>query len=267
MAEFVTKTDEFGREIAVPVGEAASAVPSVVPESVAPGPVEAEYEPTPEGVGYAPDEPEPEFLPPTHNRIRTAVKTAPQARTRHVPGHLSAQQLVMAQLRKSPEKVETVEDLYKVADMTKGQGATERGTVTHYSSPMVVMYKPDGFSGHVRRVVPATNALMNWEGGWLTECPDCGSDCGTDPNACPAHEPKKYRRCPVCAKKIYDTVDRSFGEEDGDENLIDDGELGESTPAERTLAAMQMHCWVRHPDESRMRHIPIPAGFNPNATR
>ena len=103
---------------------------------------------------------------------------------------------------------------------------------------------------------------------YAAECFDCGrDDClyateirgEISTNECAGKPARLYRICPVrsCSKRIYDTAptgkylkdefDRSDRADDGDENVIRDEEYSQSTPAQRTKSAMDLHIIGFHP--------------------
>lgn len=147
--------------------------------------------------------------------------------------------------------VDIVEDMRNL-DVGAGQG--DQATVWRSSLPSIVMYKPTDNPGRYdRRVVPAANMRMNLANGWLAFCPDCGEECGDDPNDCPGRAPMKYRQCPVCAGIIRDdgtlSVKRAFNTDDP--NVITNDDLPGSTAEARTLNKLCLHMLAYHKAESR----------------
>ncbi len=143
------------------------------------------------------------------------------------------------------------EDIFELASKREA-GQEDSGSITHQRPGTVRLYKPTA-RGYSPRNVPVTNLPSLLANGWKSKCPDCGGDCGPDPNACPGREKMGFRVCPVpsCGKKIHDFQAEEAVEVDVDPNLIKDGAYIESTPATRTKAAMDIHILARHPQEAR----------------
>ncbi len=141
----------------------------------------------------------------------------------------------------------------------ESDGITEGGNVEHQRPGLVTMYKPTP-QGYMPRQVPATSIAVNLENGWKSYCPDCNGQHGGDPNECPGREPIAVRICPVCDKRIYDnrvfTGYKSGASDANDPNVIADDSYKVSTPATRTKAALDLHIWMRHPQEAREMNLP-----------
>lgn len=127
-------------------------------------------------------------------------------------------------------------------------------TVTHTRDSLVRMWKPSPAGWRVRWV-PSGNVRINLKNGWKGHCPDCGTDCGDDPNDCPAHEPSPVAYCPKlgCNHRInlrnlaLDTAAPVAA----DPNAVD---LGYGTVDGTTMlkAAMDQHIITRHRREARL---------------
>ena len=158
--------------------------------------------------------------------------------------------------RAEVENSKPVDEDADLMDLNVGarSGDFDEARVWRSSLPSIVMYKPtDNPASYARRIVPAANMRMNFANGWLAFCPDCGEECGDDPNNCPAREPSKYRQCPVCANVIRDTGDQNISKsfKVNDPNMIANDNLEGSTPEARTLNKLCDHMLAYHPKESR----------------
>lgn len=173
---------------------------------------------------------------------------------------LTQKEVFMAGLRQA-KSTEDVEDMQKLTGDTNT--AAESGRVIHRHRVLVPLYKPTTFGVYIRKVVPEQNVddLLTRR-GWLVLCPDCGTDCGVDGiNRCPARNALKFRRCPVCRKRIHDPGREVYGavqetDTEDDEDEIKSDDLDRSSPETRTLVHMLKHMWTRHPDEARERGLP-----------
>ena len=126
--------------------------------------------------------------------------------------------------------------------------------------------RPDGTTEYTPRLISVVAIGENLRNGWKQHCPDCGLDhidrngiISSDPNLCPARPPVMLRLCPVCGKRIYDnlTPDSYLSEEDSeDPNVIKDESYTATTPEERTAAQLNLHMWLRHPQQAMMRGLP-----------
>jgi len=130
--------------------------------------------------------------------------------------------------------------------------AVEGGTVEHIGPSLVTLYKPNPPFGYIPRQVPVTNIDTCLDNGFLTECPDCGTDaCTTDPNSCTGREPRAYRQCQFCGKKCYDPLTAASDMSDPDDpNLIQDEYSTLATPSLRTKAVLDAHQLAFHPAEA-----------------
>jgi hypothetical protein len=151
------------------------------------------------------------------------------------------------------------------------QSIGEDGTpvlTTHRRPGTLVMYKPSERNGYVPRTVSASSLPILLRQGWKEFCPDCNAEhvnkkgeVSTDPNLCTAREPVKVRVCRVCSKRIYDNV--RFGEQedaDDDPNVIRDDAYENTSPERRTEILLNLHYWMRHPQEAQMMGVPPLAG-------
>jgi hypothetical protein len=148
---------------------------------------------------------------------------------------------------------------------TEGEGADQVKT-SHRRPGTLVMYKPTERQGYVPRTVSASAIRLLLNQGWKEVCPDCGQRHvnadgveSTDPNLCEARPPVKVRVCRVCRKRIYDNQGFLALKEDGDlddPNVIDDEQYTRTSPEQRTLAALNLHYWTRHPREAQMMDLP-----------
>ena len=169
------------------------------------------------------------------------------------PRQLTKKEILLSQLARTPTEVneEDIGDAIREAKIDGG-----KGVFSHTHNRNVIMFKRDEFGRIARRPVPASNLQMNLENGWLWECPDCGTDCYDDPNACTGREPKKYRECPICAKRFYDpgTIEHlRLYDTDDDDLVIKDDDLLDNTPAMRTLLLLEKHMMAYHPAETTLR--------------
>lgn len=136
-----------------------------------------------------------------------------------------------------------------------GTGGVPAGSVVHNRAVGVTMYKPDGRGGFTPRTnIPATAISMNLSNGWRVHCPDCGGDhASMDPNECPAHDPIKTAFCPICNKQMWDN--RVFGaaptDHEDNPNVVS-FEFTNSTPESRLRGTMEVHIWLKHPQQARI---------------
>lgn len=128
------------------------------------------------------------------------------------------------------------------------------GTITHRRPVEVWMWKPTQYGWRPRKI-KATNIRHAIEDGWLAYCGDCKSQTcgvpgGTDVNKCPGREPLKFRRCPVCGKRVMDAPAMArFESEDDESEIVDEG-LMPSTPEQRTKVRLETHMATYHPQEA-----------------
>jgi hypothetical protein len=130
--------------------------------------------------------------------------------------------------------------------------AVEGGRVEHITPGMVTLYKPNPPFGYLPRQVPVSNIDICLDNGFLVDCPDCGQDCGIDPNSCTGRAPRAFRQCQFCGKKCYDPMTGAgLGVVDTeDPNLIQDEHSSLATPALRTKAVLDAHQLAFHPTEA-----------------
>ena len=104
-------------------------------------------------------------------------------------------------------------------------------------------------------------------------CPLCGSDhlnedgsLNLSPNACPAKDAVKGIRCPICRQHGTDKVLWDNGAEtaravalpaDDDPNIIDSGDMVQTTPEQRLRSALADHIAAFHPAEGRAMGIDV----------
>ena len=145
-------------------------------------------------------------------------------------------------------------------------------TTKHKRPGTMVLYKPTERQGYVPRTVSASSIRLLLIQGWKEVCPDCGKRHldkngvdSTDPNLCSAREPVKVRVCRVCEKRIYDNQGFLALTNEGelhDPNIIEDEHYYGTSPEQRTLAALNLHYWTRHPREAQMMNLPpVPDGL------
>jgi hypothetical protein len=145
------------------------------------------------------------------------------------------------------------------------------GNVTHDRPGTVVMYKPSARMGFQARTVSASAVPMLFTQDWSDICPACqghhldrNGNPTTDPNACKAREPVNLRVCPVCRKRVYDSmqITEALMAESDDPNVITDESYGSSDPSTRTKQKMDLHLWVRHPEWAQANGVPpLPTAF------
>ena len=150
------------------------------------------------------------------------------------------------------------EDPYAALKDDRPEGA--KATLRHETSRKIIMFKYADNGRVQRKEVPSANLQMLMENGWLWECPDCGTDCYDDPNACPRRDPVKYRECPVCFKKFHDYGVTKANTEDTDDDVnrimdVSTPKNSPSTPESRTLQALNMHIAAYHPEEAASRGL------------
>ena len=150
---------------------------------------------------------------------------------------------------------------------------SESGVLTTHTRPgTVLMWKPGIDGRYVPRTVSETSKALNFDNGWLSKCPDCGTNHEasdlppSDPNSCPGRDKIAVRICPVagCGKRILDNqaqnaanLEELIAESEDSEMIIrDDAQLKNTTPAGRTLVGWHIHMWERHPRQAQMRGIP-----------
>ena len=148
-------------------------------------------------------------------------------------------------------------------------GAATEATIQHTRPDTVLMWKRGADGRYTPRVVSETAKAINLASGWKIRCPDCNTNHEAspyppgDPNSCPAREPVAVRICPVCGKRIFDNMVRTLhkGAPDMDPNIIPD-EYEDTTPATRTRLQLNVHMWVRHPQQAQMRGLePLPVAL------
>ena len=148
-------------------------------------------------------------------------------------------------------------------------GPGEEATIQHTRPDTVQMWKRGADGRYTPRVVSETAKAINLASGWKIRCPDCDTNHEAspyppgDPNACPAREPVAVRICPVCGKRIFDNMVMTVyeGNPDADPNVIPD-EYENTTPATRTRLQLNVHMWVRHPQQAQMRGLePLPVAL------
>ncbi len=146
----------------------------------------------------------------------------------------------------------------------EGDGVTNAnygngGGVTHKTAGLVMMWKPTD-NGWMAVEVTSTSIEQVLRAGWKSYCPDCNGRHGAGPNDCPGRQPVAYRICPICPAVIWDNYQVGTrlptDEQSGDPNMIVDEAYTNSTPATRTKAALDLHLWTRHPQETRAMGIP-----------
>ena len=144
--------------------------------------------------------------------------------------------------------------------------------VTHTRPGTLVMYKPTERQGYVPRTVSGSAIRPLLKQGWKEVCPDCNNRHlngdgveSTDPNLCAAREPVAVRICRVCNKRIYDNqgfLNVEAEQAAADPNVIEDEAYKTTTGAERTLASLNLHYWLRHPREAQMMGLaPLPTAL------
>lgn len=143
-------------------------------------------------------------------------------------------------------------------------------TTTHNRPGTLVMYKPQPYGGYAPRVVSVTSIGMLLGQGWAENCPACHGKHidkkgveSLDPNLCKALPPVAVILCPVCRIRIYDNMpfEEAIPDED-DENVISPGDVQDSTPEQRLIAARNLHLWMHHPRSAQERNIPaLPAAL------
>ncbi len=129
----------------------------------------------------------------------------------------------------------------------------------------IPMWKPTP-NGYSMREVPVTAIKQNLNNGWKSHCPDCGRrDHAGGPNDCPARKSVMYSVCPICPgqHKVYDNYQLSavsdFENLEKDPAFVQFDAFKNSTPQARVEAALTLHMWARHPQETRAMGIaPLP---------
>lgn len=167
---------------------------------------------------------------------------------------------------RSPEVLIAQYEGQSVTTVERTKDEDGNPVVTEHTRPgTLIMYKPTERHGYVPRTVSASAIKMLLRQGWYEFCPDCrqkhvdkNGQESTDPNLCTAREPVKVRICRVCRKRIYDNV--RFNEpvegELEDENIIQDALYDQTTAEQRTAVLLNLHYWMRHPNEAMMMSIP-----------
>lgn len=135
----------------------------------------------------------------------------------------------------------------------------------------IILYKPTDY-GWSPRPVPSTNLVMLLDNGWSEFCGNCGSYCNTDPNSCAGRPKRKFIRCPIDRKRLYDfnpALVRALLEEaeDFDENelTLEDVQMFSSTPETRLKALLSQHMLAFHPQEAQTFGVTAPS--NPRDPR
>ncbi len=139
---------------------------------------------------------------------------------------------------------------------------------THTRPGTIFLYKPLPRGGYEPRLASVSSIGLLLRNGWAENCPDCsrkhidkhGKE-SADPNLCTARPPVALILCPVCRVRIYDNMpfEAVGAEADEDENVIaPEGDLEESTPETRLVAARNLHLWVHHPRSAQERNVPQP---------
>lgn len=149
----------------------------------------------------------------------------------------------------------TVQSLATADTMVSDSVNGKRSTVTHTTDEKVRMWKPTPAGYRPRWVAGSLSSIMvNLNNGWKTSCPDCGTDCGDDPNNCKAFPPSKVAYCPKagCGHKINLrnlALDLSNTAHKDDPNAADLG-YGAVDEMKMLKAAMDAHIRVKHPREA-----------------
>jgi hypothetical protein len=172
------------------------------------------------------------------------------------PRQKSKKELLALSLKQTATQVDN-SDPYDALDTMRPDGV--RARMRHETSRKIVMFKPLDNGRVGRKEVPSANLQMLMEGGWLWECPDCGTDCYDDPNECPGRAPRKYRECNICDARFYDPGDNKMQKEavDDSNKIVDDADAKAtpSTPEARTLQMLQWHIAAYHPEEAAARGL------------
>ena len=161
-----------------------------------------------------------------------------------------------------------VEDIRRVTKMDPYDGDSavieSDNVVTHRRSRRITMYDSQGRSSSI----PVESMGVVMKAGLRGVCPLCNSTHETDDfNACPAREPLKFIRCPVCAQngKTRLIPDDPLGaaaipDTKDDPNEISLPAMENQTPEQRIQARLFTHMATFHPQESLSYQVP-PAFF------
>ncbi len=159
---------------------------------------------------------------------------------------------------------DTVEDdgTLERAGLTRdARGGALGAIVTGTHPDEVRMWKPTP-NGYSMRVVKVTSIKQNLNNGWKSRCPDCGgNDHGGGPNDCPGRAKLMFTVCPICVDRmeVYDNYQLSavsdFEELEKDPAFVQFDAFKASTPQARVEAAITLHMWAKHPQETRAMGI------------
>ncbi len=162
--------------------------------------------------------------------------------------------------------VRTQEDLRELIGKEE-QDLVDSGTVTHERPGRVAVWKetPQGWQ---RREIPGTALNQALANGFKARCPDCGGECGDGVNDCPSREDTPFRKCPVCARPIFDLDIQQDTIGEADEAEIRDESFSQTTPTVRTKVKLEQHMLAYHPAEAAAYGIVRPTpGKQPEPAR
>lgn len=142
-------------------------------------------------------------------------------------------------------------------EVTDRPSGVTSATVQREADDLVSMYDREGR----RRLIPEGSVRVVLAEGLSLECPYCNSEHESDdPNACPELPKLKYRKCPVCGRRVYD--DRAIAEIEEDPLAIPTPLP--NTPEDRTRAKLDEHIIAYHRTHARqmglVRPDPAPPG-------
>ncbi|MGD9827133.1 MAG: hypothetical protein AB7E70_20155 [Hyphomicrobiaceae bacterium] len=145
------------------------------------------------------------------------------------------------------------ESLPPAAEQLPGTANTDQSSMTQRRQLSYTLYKKVDYGWKPTIVKAGSVEACLKSGAFRMECGDCGGHCGLDPNSCPGRAKLPFRRCPVCRKAIYDTIDDLSKVEDGEleEGEIRDDTYALSTPEARTKVKLDNHLVAFHPSDAQ----------------
>ena len=176
--------------------------------------------------------------------------------TQPVAAAATPEQVLIAK-QQATAPVRTQEDLRELIGKEE-QELVEKGTVTHQRPDRVAVWKQTR-NGWQRREIPGTALNQALASGFKARCPDCGGECGDGVNDCPGRENTAFRRCPVCARPIFDLEIQHDTEGEAEEAEIRDESFSQTTPTVRTKVKLEAHMIAYHPAEAQAYGIVRPS--------
>lgn len=154
----------------------------------------------------------------------------------------------------------TINSVSRKSGEQADMGMATEGIVEHTGVDKVAVWKQVGMRW-IRTEVPATNWWLNIQNGASPTCPDCGDDCGNNPNDCPGRPKLKWMQCRIhgCGKRFYDPgmEEVTQSEDEFDENEILPVTAVISTAENRLEGMWREHMLAVHPAEAMQQGIAV----------